>query len=254
MEVACEHLSRNRALPIVLLHSNVLIVSFFFFQAEDGIRDLTVTGVQTCALPIWPRDARIDLTSPVRLAKPILNSEVRRAVVPCFKGRIRWAVPRLVWGAAEVKPQSRSAIDRPIVTSILWRPVVAPGSVAGLVLWDAASPIVIPAAPAAIRGFGGRADNGQCSDRDNQSSHAAHVCLLVHWQQLELGRSQIQIRTDRSELGQHPLCGKEHIANGEQIVYIAPSLAVRCRSSESGPIRSGSNDHRITSRRRFVHG
>src|SRR5256886_10334442 len=24
----------------------------FFFQAEDGIRDLTVTGVQTCALPI----------------------------------------------------------------------------------------------------------------------------------------------------------------------------------------------------------
>src|SRR5256886_10943436 len=28
--------------------------SFFFFQAEDGIRDLTVTGVQTCALPIYP--------------------------------------------------------------------------------------------------------------------------------------------------------------------------------------------------------
>src|SRR6266478_7093982 len=27
---------------------------FFFFQAEDGIRDLTVTGVQTCALPILP--------------------------------------------------------------------------------------------------------------------------------------------------------------------------------------------------------
>src|SRR2546430_3045579 len=27
-------------------------MSFFFFQAEDGIRDLTVTGVQTCALPI----------------------------------------------------------------------------------------------------------------------------------------------------------------------------------------------------------
>src|SRR2546430_17711284 len=29
-------------------------LSFFFFQAEDGIRDLTVTGVQTCALPISP--------------------------------------------------------------------------------------------------------------------------------------------------------------------------------------------------------
>src|SRR3989475_8285220 len=29
-----------------------VVVVFFFFQAEDGIRDLTVTGVQTCALPI----------------------------------------------------------------------------------------------------------------------------------------------------------------------------------------------------------
>src|SRR2546430_9965652 len=28
------------------------MLSVFFFQAEDGIRDLTVTGVQTCALPI----------------------------------------------------------------------------------------------------------------------------------------------------------------------------------------------------------
>src|SRR2546430_7387664 len=43
-----------------------LVLFFFFFQAEDGIRDLTVTGVQTCALPIScvpllrdsPRDAR----------------------------------------------------------------------------------------------------------------------------------------------------------------------------------------------------
>src|SRR6266567_6240836 len=31
---------------------------FFFFQAEDGIRDLTVTGVQTCALPISQRQRR----------------------------------------------------------------------------------------------------------------------------------------------------------------------------------------------------
>src|SRR2546421_9928139 len=30
----------------------VLVYLFFFFQAEDGIRDLIVTGVQTCALPI----------------------------------------------------------------------------------------------------------------------------------------------------------------------------------------------------------
>src|SRR3989454_2304220 len=47
------------------------ISSFFFFQAEDGIRDYKVTGVQTCALPIFavlqdlvgigrPRDAEGD--------------------------------------------------------------------------------------------------------------------------------------------------------------------------------------------------
>src|SRR2546430_562760 len=36
------------------------ILFFFFFQAEDGIRDLTVTGVQTCALPICRIDARND--------------------------------------------------------------------------------------------------------------------------------------------------------------------------------------------------
>src|SRR5208337_1647851 len=32
--------------------------NFFFFQAEDGIRDTSVTGVQTCALPICHRGAR----------------------------------------------------------------------------------------------------------------------------------------------------------------------------------------------------
>src|SRR5256886_7356865 len=37
---------------------------FFFFQAEDGIRDLTVTGVQTCALPICPRPATLRVSDP----------------------------------------------------------------------------------------------------------------------------------------------------------------------------------------------
>src|SRR2546427_6930441 len=39
---------------LLLLFDSLLFLSFFFFffQAEDGIRDLTVTGVQTCALPI----------------------------------------------------------------------------------------------------------------------------------------------------------------------------------------------------------
>src|ERR1035437_8126153 len=40
---------------------------FFFFQAEDGIRDIGVTGVQTCALPIWARcPTRSPTTPPAR--------------------------------------------------------------------------------------------------------------------------------------------------------------------------------------------
>src|SRR5688500_19949740 len=35
----------------------VILHMFFFFQAEDGIRDYKVTGVQTCALPISDRAA-----------------------------------------------------------------------------------------------------------------------------------------------------------------------------------------------------
>src|SRR5439155_5635296 len=34
------------------LHTSTAVGVFFFFQAEDGIRDGHVTGVQTCALPI----------------------------------------------------------------------------------------------------------------------------------------------------------------------------------------------------------
>src|SRR5690349_22078145 len=38
---------------LVILSIMLFFVLFFFFQAEDGIRDLYVTGVQTCALPIF---------------------------------------------------------------------------------------------------------------------------------------------------------------------------------------------------------
>src|SRR2546430_12537845 len=38
-----------------ILQNVIMLFMIFFFQAEDGIRDLTVTGVQTCALPISGR-------------------------------------------------------------------------------------------------------------------------------------------------------------------------------------------------------
>src|SRR4030043_558980 len=37
---------------------------FFFFQAEDGIRDVAVTGVQTCALPIYIATNELVLVAP----------------------------------------------------------------------------------------------------------------------------------------------------------------------------------------------
>src|SRR2546430_15203009 len=45
-----------------------MCIFFFFFQAEDGIRDLTVTGVQTCALPIWRRSGLVAPIDPVAVA------------------------------------------------------------------------------------------------------------------------------------------------------------------------------------------
>src|SRR5688572_32761378 len=51
-------------------------VCCFFFQAEDGIRDLTVTGVQTCALPILVQPLHLadrlqhGQTPPSRLSPP----------------------------------------------------------------------------------------------------------------------------------------------------------------------------------------
>src|SRR5207237_1787798 len=41
-------------LAFVVHSSDSVCFFFFFFQAEDGIRDSSVTGVQTCALPISP--------------------------------------------------------------------------------------------------------------------------------------------------------------------------------------------------------
>src|SRR5258707_5260129 len=71
---------------------------FFFFQAEDGIRDIGVTGVQTCALPIYcrtngPRRHAHHMTSSRRefLRKSAIattRSEERRVGKEC---RSRWS-------------------------------------------------------------------------------------------------------------------------------------------------------------------
>src|SRR5438874_3780699 len=61
-----------------LLVPYVYCSSFFFFQAEDGIRDLYVTGVQTCALPISERVRAIDLVGR-EVAEAFALAAARRA-------------------------------------------------------------------------------------------------------------------------------------------------------------------------------
>src|SRR2546430_4421204 len=71
---------------------------FFFFQAEDGIRDLTVTGVQTCALPISlsrpegpavPRSFRQSRRRPHLFARCSQRSSRRRGRHGRRHGKIR---------------------------------------------------------------------------------------------------------------------------------------------------------------------
>src|SRR5207244_5675414 len=47
----------------------------FFFQAEDGIRDDLVTGVQTCALPISYQEGEGGIADALRLAEPFVEGE-----------------------------------------------------------------------------------------------------------------------------------------------------------------------------------
>src|SRR5215204_1036344 len=63
-------------------------LSLFFFQAEDGIRDHCVTGVQTCALPIYlgvPRDER-------RVAG-VVGDELEREALGVAEGQRAVAAP-----------------------------------------------------------------------------------------------------------------------------------------------------------------
>src|SRR5207245_3627625 len=87
------------SLSVCYVFINYLLVGlfffFFFFQAEDGIRDATVTGVQTCALPISDR-ARGPLRAVGRTRRALggredeaaARSEERRVGKEC---RSRWS-------------------------------------------------------------------------------------------------------------------------------------------------------------------
>src|SRR5256885_6888771 len=62
----------------------------FFFQAEDGIRDYKVTGVQTCALPIYELDHRVLLP---RDNPKLTISQENGSVRVAFDGQPRYVFP-----------------------------------------------------------------------------------------------------------------------------------------------------------------
>src|SRR5207244_5856588 len=77
----------------------------FFFQAEDGIRDDLVTGVQTCALPIW---SVLDAAGAhLALRRHVPGHDRHRAAVRRRALRLRRAVPQDRRGL-------RDRADRPV--------------------------------------------------------------------------------------------------------------------------------------------
>src|SRR5207244_10499029 len=96
----CSDILNSRVYLVVLrssTHLPSLRVFFFFFQAEDGIRDDLVTGVQTCALPIWAQCSHVRTNGrPVAASLWAISSswcgkirsEERRVGKEC---RSRWA-------------------------------------------------------------------------------------------------------------------------------------------------------------------
>src|SRR5690554_7435639 len=84
------------SLPFISTRVLFAIFFFFFFQAEDGIRDADVTGVQTCALPI-------SLSSMARVGSPPPTSTTSPGRVPATaRVASRWVGPRAASTAVEV--------------------------------------------------------------------------------------------------------------------------------------------------------
>src|SRR5712675_3268816 len=101
---------------------------FFFFQAEDGIRDVAVTGVQTCALPICrPRPAAYSAGRLVVHVRDDTGSEfsARSGADPQSKSVTLGAGPLPPPNRQEGKMNARKDIKRPSDQSLDARPVLA---------------------------------------------------------------------------------------------------------------------------------
>src|SRR3712207_7242057 len=79
----------------------------FFFQAEDGIRDIGVTGVQTCALPIFGLNSLDLLAFPVRHVRRLICS-----VLDARRGELFWAFYRSAPGRSEERRVGKECRSR----------------------------------------------------------------------------------------------------------------------------------------------
>src|SRR5262249_59107978 len=86
----------------------------FFFQAEDGIRDWSVTGVQTCALPIWKKVTANIFRCFSHSSKPGHRYKLSHSSTPLASNRRQRSEERRVgkegrrrWGGEELKKKKR---------------------------------------------------------------------------------------------------------------------------------------------------
>src|SRR2546430_3601970 len=88
--------------------AKVWVWSFVFFQAEDGIRDLTVTGVQTCALPIFGLVREGEGVAAKVLSNLGVELNKVRSAVEFIIGR----GDRIVLGEIGLTPRAKKVIER----------------------------------------------------------------------------------------------------------------------------------------------
>src|SRR3712207_1908477 len=115
---------------------------FFFFQAEDGIRDIGVTGVQTCALPILPMKTKLGRLRPFMYLAAVCESDVTRSGSAMVGSQLtravaapRWSLPKTSESSAApatVRPPSCGA------SAENWMPYLWPRGCV-LMMLDAAS-------------------------------------------------------------------------------------------------------------------
>src|SRR6266478_7096706 len=122
-----------------------MIAAVFFFQAEDGIRDLTVTGVQTCALPIL-RAARPPLPLADPRATDTQHSPPRKS---SQTARLPETQTPPACGTAAALVRSLRRLPGPSLRSCPVSAAAAPPPISGSAFFPFPFPPATPASPAA---------------------------------------------------------------------------------------------------------